>query len=347
MHPDKLLDKISTLATELGFAKIGIADPNVVPHQDHFDNWLQQNFQANMHFMQNHKEKRFDPKQLMASTKSIICASLPYEKCEPNKLSDNWKQNHAIATYATKVDYHKVMIEKLHALATRISDCFENFMYRAYCDSAPVMEKTLAAQAGIGWIGKNTCLLTKSGSHFFLGELFTNLELPFTTKYQNHCASCNKCITACPTRALQSPYTLNANLCISYLTLEHKTAIPVKLRKLIGQRIIGCDECQKNCPYNKTRYENLKLIDKKECSEKLITLFNWSKTEFLKKTKNTVIKRVGYERWLRNIAIALGNSPYNKKIIDAFDEQLAKNHSPMVTEHIQWAKDQQQKSQHK
>jgi len=332
---DTLKNQINLWAKEIGFANIGITDPNLSMHQNHLKDWLAHGFQAEMDFMLKHQAKRLNPQELMAQTKSIICVNLPYEECNPTK--NDWQRNNAISSYAARRDYHKVMRKKLRQLAEKISEAVDDFSYRAFCDNAPVFEKALAEKAGIGWLGKYTCLLTKeSGSQFFLGELFTNLELPFDHACENHCATCNKCIASCPTKALKAPYTMDAKLCIAYLTLEHKTSIPIELRKLIGQRIVGCDTCQLACPWNKKMHDNLKPID----SKKLIELFNWSKTEFLTKTQGTSVRRIGYERWLRNLAVALGNSPYDPEIIIALKNRLD-HPSPMVQEHIQWALGQQ------
>lgn len=337
----ELTDQIKLWAHELGFANIGITDPNISTHKNHFKDWLELGFQAEMDFMNHHQEKRLNPQELMTQTKSIICVSLPYEECDSTK--NDWQINNAISSYAARRDYHKVMHKKLHQLANKISQAVDNFNYRVFCDNAPVFEKALAEKAGIGWLGKYTCLLTKqNGSQFFLGELFTNLELPMDHACKNHCATCDKCIASCPTKALKAPYTLDAKLCIAYLTLEHKTSIPVELRKLIGQRIVGCDECQLNCPWNQNMRNNFKKqkTNPHECAKQLIELLNWSEAEFLTKTQGTSVKRIGYERWLRNLAVALGNSPYNLTIITALKNRLD-HPSPMVQEHIQWALEQQ------
>jgi epoxyqueuosine reductase len=335
MDAVNLTNQIKLLAKEIGFADIGITDPNLSTHKNYLKDWLKLGFQAEMDFMHNTQEKRLNPQELMAQTKSIICVSLPYAECNPTK--NDWQKNNAISSYAARRDYHKVMHKKLQLLADKITQVVGNFNYRAFCDSAPVFEKALALKAGIGWLGKYTCLLTKTyGSQFFLGELFTDLELTFDQPCENHCATCNKCIAACPTKALKAPYTMDAKLCIAYLTLEHKTSIPIELRKLIGQRIVGCDECQLSCPWNQNMRDNLKPIDTKQ----LIELFNWTEEEFLTKTQGTSIRRIGYERWLRNLAVALGNSPYDPEIIIALKNRL--NHpSPMVQEHIRWALEQQ------
>jgi len=335
----ELADQIKLWAKEIGFTNLGIADPNLSAYQTHLENWLELGFQAEMDFMNHNQEKRLNPQELMRQTKSIICVNLSYQACSFAKLTNDWQQNNAISSYAARRDYHKVMYKKLHQLADKISQAVDRFNYRAFCDNAPVLEKALAEKSGIGWVGKYTCLVNKqNGSQFFLGELFTDLELPFDHAHENHCASCNKCIAACPTKALKAPYTLDAKLCIAYLTLEHKTSIPIELRKLIGQRIVGCDECQLSCPWNRIMQDELQQqkTSPEECAKKLIELFDWSEAEFLTKTQGTSIRRLGYERWLRNLAVALGNSPYDPAIIHALKNRL--NHpSPMVQEHIHWA----------
>jgi epoxyqueuosine reductase len=325
---DTLAKQIKIWAKEIGFANIGITDPDVSLYKKHFKNWLSHGYQAEMNFMNHHQEKRINPQELMNQTKSIICVAVNHQSC--NDYSE------IASSYVTKYDYHKVIHEKLHQLANKINSVVENFRYRAFCDSAPVLEKALAEKAGLGWIGKYTCLLTKKhGSQIFLGELFTNLKLPFDQPCDNHCNTCNKCIDACPTKALKAPHTLDAKLCIAYLTIEHKGSIPIELRKLIGQRIAGCDECQLSCPWNK----NMRHIPK-NYAQTLIKFFNWTEEEFLANTKNTATIRIGYERWLRNLAIALGNSPYDPAIIAALKNRL--NYpSAMVQKHIQWAIKQQ------
>lgn len=346
--------QIKLWAKEIGFANVGITDPDVSHYQKYFTRWLAQGYQANMNFMKNHQEKRLNPQELMAQTKSIICVTISNQACNHTPSSNDLtagarKQqtnSHLIpacsgmtdiaSSYVTTCDYHKVIHEKLNQLTDKINSVVKNFQCRAFCDSAPVLEKALAEKAGIGWIGKYTCLLTKKhGSQIFLGELFTNLELPFDKPCDNHCNTCNKCIEACPTHALKAPHTLNAKLCIAYLTIEHQGAIPIELRKLIGQRIAGCDECQLSCPWNKNMCR-----PPKNYAQTLIKFFNWSEKEFLDNTKNTAIYRIGYERWLRNVAIALGNSPHDPAIITALKNRL--NYpSAMIQEHIQWAIEQQ------
>lgn len=352
----QLAKQIKLWAKEIGFANIGITNPDVSQYQKYFKSWLAHGYQAEMNFMNRHQEKRINPQELMNQTKSIICVAVSHETCNTvipeigvadypgsrtQQANSQWIPAFAgitdiASSYVTTCDYHKVIHEKLHQLTDKINSVVKNFQYRAFCDSAPVLEKALAEKAGIGWIGKYTCLLTKKhGSQIFLGELFTNLELPFDKPCDNHCNTCNKCIEACPTHALKAPHTLNAKLCIAYLTIEHKGSIPIELRKLIGQRIAGCDECQLSCPWNKNMCR-----PPKNYAQTLINFFNWSEKEFSENTKNTAIYRIGYDRWLRNIAIALGNSPYDPTIIPALKNRL--NHpSAMVQEHIQWAIKQQ------
>lgn len=324
----KLAKQIKHWAKEIGFANIGITDPDLSQHRKHFKNWLIHGYHAEMKFMNRHQEKRINPQKLMDQTKSIICVAVNHKTCNA--------YNEIASSYVTKCDYHKIIHEKLHLLADKINPVVDNFKYRIFCDSAPVLEKALAEKAGLGWIGKYTCLLTKKhGSQIFLGELFTNLELPSDESCDNHCNTCNKCIEACPTCALKAPHTLDAKLCIAYLTIEHKGSIPVELRKLIGQRIAGCDECQLSCPWNK----NMRSIPN-NYAQTLIKLFNWTEEEFLDNTQNTTLQRLGYKCWLRNLAVALGNSPYSPKIIAALKSRL--NYpSTMVQEHIRWAIEQQ------
>ena len=328
----QLANDIKSWAKEIGFCEVGITDPNLSQYKSHFDDWLANGYQAGMNFMNRHQTKRLNPQELMAQTKSIICVSVNHQTCN---FSHHTHDYSIASSYVTKCDYHKIIHEKLQQLADKITSAVNNFSYRAFCDSAPVLEKALAEKAGIGWIGKYTCLLTKQhGSQIFLGELFTNLELPFDHACENYCKTCNKCIEACPTKALKGSQILDAKLCIAYLTIEHQGSIPIELRKLIGQRIAGCDECQLSCPWNHGMQRH-----PKNYAQTLIKLFNWSEAEFLTNTEETAIRRIGYERWLRNIAVALGNSPSSPEIIATLKNRL--NYpSPMVQEHVQWAFEQ-------
>jgi len=327
----KLTDKIKQWAIELGFQTVGISDTNLSHYENDFYDSLAKNYHGEMDFLTHHIEKRFHPEKLMPNTKSIICVSIYYyTKTNTSNIS----------CYAQLNDYHKIIKEKLKLLANKIENEIGSFAYRAFSDSAPVIEKALAEKAGNGWIGKNCLLLNQQvGSFCFLGELFTDLELDCTSPTQNRCGNCSQCLNACPTNALIAPQQLNASRCISYLTIEHKGAIPVELRPLIGTKIVGCDQCQLVCPYNQTVQLELDpafIRSQNIDSDNLIKLFNWNENEFDKNISGTVIERIGFECWQRNIAIALGNSPYSEKIIATLKLKL-NDCSDLVKEHIEWA----------
>ena len=245
-----------------------------------------------------------------------------------------------VSRYARGRDYHKLIRKRLQKLARRIQDVVGPFGYRAFVDSAPVLERALAEKSGMGWIGKNTMLINKqAGSWFFLGELFTDLPLPVDEQVPDHCGSCSACLDICPTNAFIKPNLLDATRCISYLTIELRTSIPVEFRKPMGNRIYGCDDCQIVCPWNKfsepTQEKDFTPRHKLDDAQ-LVDLFAWSEREFLKRTEGSAIRRIGYDCWLRNIAVALGNAPSSKEIVGALQSRL-NNVSDMVTEHIEWA----------
>jgi epoxyqueuosine reductase len=248
-----------------------------------------------------------------------------------------------IARYALGRDYHKLMRNRLQKLAARIQERVGEFSYRAYVDSAPVLEKAIARNAGLGWIGKHTVLINKrAGSYFFLGELYTDLPLPLDEPASAHCGSCRRCIDICPTQAIVAPYRLDARKCISYLTIELKGSIPVELRAPMGNRVFGCDDCQLICPWNKFAQEATEPDFAPRHSldgPKLVELFAWSEQEFLARTEGMAIRRTGYEGWLRNLAVGLGNAPTSEEIVAALDAR-ANDPSPVVREHVAWAQEQ-------
>jgi epoxyqueuosine reductase len=300
----QLAADIKHWGTELGFANVGITDTNLSQHEQHLSSWLAKNNHSTMDYMEQNKEKRLHPEKLLPGTKTVICVSLNYQQIPEIKSIAG---NNCVSLYARRRDYHKIIRKKLQKLANKIEQAIGEFSYRAFCDSAPVLEKALAEKAGVGWIGKNTCLVNKDhGSLFFLGELFTDLPLPIDTPAKNHCGNCKKCIESCPTGALAD--SLNANHCISYLTIESKKEISEELKTLIGTQIFGCDKCQLICPWNNTakQPEHLSQTDKMT-RENLLKLSHWSKEEFLENTRGTPIGRIDYERWSRNIAVALEN----------------------------------------
>ena len=326
----------------LGFQRIGITDTRLDQDEIHLVNWLKAGWHGEMGYMSSHGTKRSRPDDLVPGTIRVISVRmdyLPREDNIPNEILDDDAMAY-ISRYALGRDYHKVLRSRLRQLAQKIETVTGPFGYRAFVDSAPVLEKALAQKAGLGWIGKHTNLINQTaGSWFFLGELYTDLPLPVDTPGENHCGTCQACIDICPTRAIAGPYQLDARRCISYLTIELRGSIPAELRPLIGSRIHGCDDCQLVCPWNRfaqyTKEEDFQPRNGLDTA-KLIELFAWSEDEFLKFTEGSAIRRIGYECWLRNIAVALGNVPANDSVIHALTSRL-EHSSALVGEHVQWS----------
>lgn len=326
----------------LGFQQVGITDTNLEQYEPRFKEWVQKKFHGNMQYMVAHGIKRLRPERLHPGTLRIISVRMDYlpPKTQRIKVLKNRTLGY-ISRYALGRDYHRLLRKRLQMLATKIQQVVGPFGFRAFADSAPVLEKPLAEKAGLGWIGKHTNLINRhAGSWFFLGELFTDLPLPIDSPLKNHCGSCTACIKICPTEAIIGPYQLDARRCISYLTIELKESIPIEFRTLIGNRIYGCDDCQLVCPWN--RYA--KYTAEKEFyprhqldARALLELFSWTPEIFLRKTEGSAIRRIGYERWIRNIAIALGNAPADIVILHALQAKLVTPLSDMVKEHINWA----------
>lgn len=347
-NPDftQLATDIKSWGLELGFQQIGITDTDLGKYEANFHAWLAQHFHGEMQYMTAHGTKRYHPDELVPGTIRIISARMDY--LPPNtdiiKVLQNPQQGY-ISRYALGRDYHKLMRKRLTQLAKKISEIIGEFGYRAFTDSAPVLEKPLAEKAGLGWIGKHTNLLNRqAGSWFFLGEIYTNLPLPLDEPVKNHCGTCHACIDVCPTQAIVGPYQLDARRCISYLTIELRDSIPVELRPLMGNRIYGCDDCQLFCPWNrfaKPTQESDFHPRHGLSTPQLVDLFNWTEEEFLQKTEGSAIRRIGHECWLRNIAVALGNAPSTEAVIQALENRL-KDSSPLVKEHIEWALAQHQ-----
>jgi epoxyqueuosine reductase len=325
----------------LGFQQIGITDVDLTQYETYFLDWLTQKFHGEMSYMANHGTKRYRPAELVPGTVRIISARIDYLPPDTSmtKVLQDPKKGY-ISRYALGRDYHKLIRKRLALLARQISSVVKTSGYRAFADSAPVLEKPLAEKAGLGWIGKHTNLINRqAGSWFFLGEIFTDLPLPLDSPVKNHCGTCSACIDICPTQAIIAPYQLDARRCISYLTIELRGSIPIELRPLLGNRIYGCDDCQLTCPWNRFA----KPTDEKEfhprqnlSSPELLELFALSEEEFLRKTEGSAIRRIGYECWLRNIAVALGNAPSHPTIVTALKQRL--NHSSeLVKEHVIWA----------
>lgn len=340
----ELTQHIKAWALELGFSQIGITTCDTDDANTKLQAWLDQQYHGEMQYMQNHRELRQFPEKLVPGAIRIISVRLDYLPKDHNSLAVLDNKNKAyISRYALGRDYHKVIRNRLNKLAEKINEKMhmENFIYRAFADSAPIFERHLARKAGIGWIGKNTMMMNQqAGSWFFLGELFTNLPLPIDEPFSSsHCGSCTACIDVCPTKAIVAPYQLDARKCISYLTIEYKGSIDPALRPLMGNRIYGCDDCQLFCPWNKFAKSsqekdfqprhNLKDAD-------LIEIFAWDEKTFLEKTEGSAIRRAGYINWLRNIAIALGNAPSSPEIISALKSRENHEHE-IVREHVQWA----------
>jgi epoxyqueuosine reductase len=341
-----LVRQIRTWAEALGFQKVGIATP--VPDPEavaHLQRWLSQGSHGEMAWMADREELRRHPDRLHPGVRSIITVRMDYlhPAAAPagRVLADPTRAY--VSRYALGRDYHKVLRQRLQQLGEKITAAVGPFGYRAFTDSAPILEKSLAAQAGLGWIGKNTNLLDRSaGSWFFLGELFTDLPLPPDTPIESHCGQCRACLDCCPTQAFRGPYDLDARRCISYLTIEHPGSIPVALRPLLGNRIYGCDDCQLVCPWN--RFAGLQVdadfaIRHGLDQASLLELFLWTEPEFLQRTAGMAIRRIGHERWLRNLAVALGNGPPSHEVKTVLS-RFFDHPSSLVREHVRWAWDQ-------
>jgi len=332
---------IKQLGQELGFDKIGVAETTLTADEAHLDRWLAAGRHGTMDYMQRHGRKRTQPDALVPGTVRVISARMNYWPAGARDGRSVLDEPHTgyVARYALGRDYHKVLRRRLQKLADAVTDRIGSFGYRVFVDSAPVLEKALARQAGLGWIGKHTNLLDRDGSWFLLGELYTDLPLPPDTAVTEHCGSCRACIDVCPTQAIVAPYELDARRCISYLTIELRGSIPEPLRAPIGNRIFGCDDCQLFCPWNKfarvSEVGDFAVRHALDASQ-LVDLFAWSAPEWQRRTAGSAIRRAGYEGWLRNIAIALGNAPTEPGIVKALRARLA-DASPVVREHVQWA----------
>ena len=346
-QPDlqELAARIQVWGKELGFQQTGISDLDLDQAESRLSDWLARQFHGEMHYMKRHGLKRSRPAQLVPGTVRVISARMDYLPGEQAGLEDllDHPSKGYVSRYALGRDYHKVLRSRLKALARKIEEITGAYGYRVFVDSAPVLEKPLAEKAGLGWIGKHTNLINKdAGSWFFLGELFTDLPLPVDKPEISHCGSCRACLDVCPTGAIVGPYELDARRCISYLTIELKGPIPEEFRKLIGNRIYGCDDCQIFCPWNKfakpsdeSDFTPRHGIDTSELTE----LFGWSEDTWLARTEGSAIRRIGYKQWLRNIAVALGNAESSPDVIDALNAKSVTG-DDLVDEHVQWAMQQ-------
>jgi len=343
----ELTGRIKDWGAELGFQKIGVCDTDLGDHEAQLLRWLERGFHGEMGYMERHGTRRSRPAELVPGTVRVITARMDYatDVARPAAELLDEPALALVSRYALGRDYHKVLRARLRKLAGRIEDAIGPFGYRVFVDSAPVLEKALAAKSGLGWIGKHSNLLDRTaGSWFFLGEIYTDLPLPVDRPVENHCGDCTRCIDACPTGAIVGPYQVDARRCISYLTIELKDAIPVELRPLLGNRIYGCDDCQLVCPWNRFARpsgEDDFLPRQGLDSAALVDLFGWSEQEFLARTEGSAIRRTGYTGWLRNIAVALGNCTAlegadRTQVIAALAARRT-GFGALVTEHVEWA----------
>ena len=337
-----IIETIQAWARELGFQDIGFTGVNLHEHEAYLEKWLQAGYHGTMDWMDRHGTKRSRPSELVPGTCTVISCRMDYlpEAADAWEILENSEKGF-VSRYALGRDYHKLIRSRLAKLAERIRDELACGTFRAFVDSAPVLERAVAEQSGLGWIAKNTMLINESaGSYFFLGEIYTDIPfMPSDPKEEKHCGSCSACMVACPTDAFVAPFVLDARRCISYLTIEHKGSIDEALRPKMGNRIYGCDDCQLVCPWNKfattspepdfAPREGLDQAD-------LVTLFAWTEKEFEERLQGSPIRRIGHERWLRNIAVALGNAETTQEIVSALRSKLDTS-SPLVKEHVTWA----------
>lgn len=334
-------------AKQLGFQQCAITLPDLKHEASHLRSWLDKHYQGEMGFLAEHFDKRIDPTLLVEGTQRVVLLRMDYLPADVTlfKTLTNADKGY-IARYALGRDYHKLIRKRIKQLGEWLEEqCQTSINYRPFVDSAPILERPLARDAGLGWVGKNTLLINQTaGSWFFLGSLFTDVELPIDTpETSSHCGSCSACLAVCPTNAFPNPYELDARRCISYLTIEYSGSIPEELRPLMGNRIFGCDDCQLVCPWNRfaqhtqegdfSPRHHLDDID-------LIELFQWSEETFLQKTEGSAIRRTGYQGFKRNIAVALGNSKGGEKVIKLLEACLTSDDSELIKEHAQWAVEQ-------
>ena len=342
---DALPALIEGWAAELGFSRTGIAGIDLSADETRLVNWLAAGRHGEMGYMARHGRKRSRPADLVPGTLRVISVRMDYwpggaARPAEDVLAD--PTTGYVARYALGRDYHRLMRRRLQRLADRIAEHVGPFGYRAFVDSAPVLERALARNAGLGWIGKHTNLIDpRSGSWFFLGELYTDLPLPAGDAPADHCGRCRACIDACPTRAIVAPHELDARRCIAYLTIEHPGSIPVELRPAVGNRVFGCDDCQLVCPWNRFAPDAAEPgfaprhgLDRSP----LVELFAWDEADFERYTEGSAIRRLGHERWLRNVAVALGNAPTTPGVVRALRARSG-HPSALVREHVAWALD--------
>ncbi len=340
-------EQIKQIGLDLGFQQVGITDTALNPHDQHYHAWLDKHYHGEMGYMARNVDKRLDPAQLVPGTLSVICVRLDYpvEGAEESLALLDHPDKAYVSRYALGRDYHKLMRKRLQRFAERVSELCGEMGYRVFTDSAPVLEKALAAKAGIGWFGKHSNLMNREqSSWFFLGEIYTDMKLPVDQAVAEHCGQCRSCIDACPTQAIVKPYQVDARRCISYLTIELRSAIPVEFREAIGNRIYGCDDCQLVCPWNRfarlTRemdFQTRHGLDQIS----LLDCFSWSEEEFLKKMEGSAIRRIGYECWMRNVIVALGNAKPDYHILERMKTAYP-SASGFLQHHLEWSIQQQQ-----
>jgi epoxyqueuosine reductase len=332
----------------LGFSQIGVASVDLSSAEAGLTDWLARGFHGDMAYMASHGLKRARPAELVPGTLSVITARMDYL---PQGTAEGWTQvelrrlehptEGIVSLYARGRDYHKVLRSRLQKLSDRVATEIGPFGHRVFTDSAPVLEAELAARSGQGWRGKHTLLLNReAGSMFFLGEIYVDVALPVSEAVQDHCGTCTQCMDVCPTQAIVAPHRLDARRCISYLTIEHAGPIPIEFRAPMGNRIYGCDDCQLVCPWNKfAKRSPLSDFDPREgmSGQQLVTLFEWTEEEFLKRTEGSPIRRIGHERWQRNIAVALGNALRQGADVRAALLRYVEHPSALVREHVEWA----------
>ena len=340
--PSQLARRVRALAREFGFQRCGISGIELAKDEAHLRDWLAKGLYGSMEWMARHGDKRTRPDELVPGTLRVISVGLDYGRNDSEEVWNTLAEGERayVARYALGRDYHKLMRQRLQKLAERIQQEVGPFGHRVFVDSAPVLERALARDAGLGWIGKHTCLIDKNGgSWFFLGEIYVDLPLPIDLPAEAHCGTCTRCLDICPTQAFVAPYRLDARRCISYLTIEHEGAIPEELRKPMGNRIFGCDDCQLVCPWNKfaKRHDEPDFRARNDLDiATLPQLFAWTEQEFMQRTEGSAIRRSGHERWLRNIAVALGNAPGSDTVLNALASRRDDG-SALVREHVAWA----------
>ena len=348
--PSNIEAQIKLWGCELGFQAVAITDTRLDSEHEHYQQWLDLHYHGEMSYMARNVEERLKPEKLVPDTISVICVRLDYlTQSSQHCINQLDHPNRAyVSRYALGRDYHKLIRKRLQKLARRLQDEIGEYGYRVFTDSAPVLEKALAAKAGIGWIGKHSNVLHRDhSSWFFLGEIYTDLKLNPDKPVEGHCGECARCIEVCPTRAIVSPYVVDARRCISYLTIEHHTAIPVEFRRAIGNRIYGCDDCQLFCPWNRFESQTTELdfqARQELDSISLLDCFAWSESDFLTRFEGSPIRRIGYRSWRRNLAIALGNAAYDPHIVDVL-HQAIDTADDLVKEHCRWALEEQQNKQ--